>query len=102
MPRPPPATATPSAVATGGIGLPSTESAPGAGAPCRLEPALALRAALSEPIKLDNRSVSVQLAAPNPINEMATTCGQMAHRSDAHMVTRSNATKVTATKHRLR
>jgi hypothetical protein len=51
-----------------------------------MEPASLLRAG---PIKLENRSVSVQLAAPNPINEMATTCGQMAHRSDARMVTRS-------------
>jgi hypothetical protein len=54
-----------------------------------MEPASLLRAGPVEPIKLENRSVSEQLAAPSPINEMATTCGQMAHRSDARMVTRS-------------
>jgi hypothetical protein len=39
---------------------------------------------------------ALQLAAPNPINEMATTCGQMANRRDAHMVTHSHATKGTS------
>ena len=34
----------------------------------------------------------VQLAAPNPINAMATTCGQTAELRDAHMITRSHAT----------
>jgi hypothetical protein len=31
----------------------------------------------------------LQLAAPSPINEMATNCGQRADQRDAHMVTRS-------------
>jgi len=33
---------------------------------------------------------ALQLAAPSAINEMATSCGQMADRGDTHMVTHSN------------
>jgi hypothetical protein len=36
---------------------------------------------------------ALQPAAPIPINEMATSCGQMADRRDAHMVIHSHATK---------
>lgn len=55
-----------------------------------MEPVVSLRGELAKP--LENRPESAQLAAANPISEMATTCGQAADRSDAHMFTRSHAT----------
>jgi hypothetical protein len=53
-----------------------------------MEPVVSLCCALVEPKK---RSESVQLAAPKPINEMATTRGQKADRRNAHMITRPHA-----------
>src|SRR5579862_7960629 len=93
MPRPPPDT--PVSAATGGIGLVSMRPD---GARCATEPVTSERVALSEPNMSENRPESVQLAAPNPINEMATTCGHRADRRDAHMVTRSQATNARSTK----
>ncbi len=46
----------------------------------------------------EKRPESVQLATPNPMSEMPTSCGQRAGQRDAHMVTRSHATKTRATK----
>jgi hypothetical protein len=57
-----------------------------------IEPVTSLRDELSE-LKSEKRPESlVQLPAPNPINAMATTCGQTAEPRDAHMMTRSHAT----------
>jgi hypothetical protein len=66
-----------------------------ADAPGVIEPVTSLCEELSEPKISEKRSESLlQLAAPNAINEMATTCGQKADRRDAHMVTHSNATDI--------
>src|SRR5690348_1958889 len=58
-------------------------------------------AALVEPVE-PNRSLkrgfSAQPAAPSPINEMATSCGQMAVRGDTRMVTHSYAIQGRANK----
>jgi hypothetical protein len=100
MPRPPPDTPV-SARATGGIGRLSTWLAAG-GAAGRdwIEPVTSLRGGgLSEPKVSLKRPVSLQLAAPNPINEMATTRDQRADRRNAHMVTRSYATNISARLH---
>jgi hypothetical protein len=51
-----------------------------------MEPVVSACEALLEP--KPKRAESLQLAAPNPINETATTRGQMADRRDAHMITR--------------
>ena len=42
-----------------------------------------------EPNKSPKREESAQPATPNPINEMATSCGQRAVRGDTRMVTHS-------------
>jgi len=57
--------------------------------PCGIEPVVSPCDELFEPKIFEKRPESLlQLAAPNPINEMATNCGQKADRRDAHMVTR--------------
>src|SRR5215469_18407217 len=50
------------------------------------------------PNKSPKRDESAQPAAPNPINEMATSCGQMADRGDTRMVTHSYAIQGRANK----
>ena len=70
-----------------------------AGAVCGIEPVTSPRAdgGLLEPKpSLKRPESALQLAAPKPINEMATSCGQMADRRDAHMVTHSHATNRTS------
>ena len=62
-----------------------------AGARCGIEPVVSLRVELSEPKISEKRPESLlQLAAPRPINEMATTCGQTADLRNTHMVTHSS------------
>ena len=88
MPRPPPEMPS-SAVARCGSGWLSTWLA---GAVCGIEPVTSLRAdvELGEPKPSPKRPESaLQLAAERPINEMATSCGQLAGRRNAHMVTHS-------------
>src|SRR5215469_1455136 len=53
-----------------------------------------------ELVKSPKRPESAQPAAPNPINEMATSCGQMAGRGNARMVTHSYAVQGQANKQR--
>src|ERR1700679_2686602 len=69
-----------------------------------MEPVTSLRAAgcgLLEPKPSWKRPESaLQLATPSPIKEIATSCGQLADRRDAHMVTHSNAIQGRATKPR--
>jgi hypothetical protein len=61
--------------------------------PCGIDPVVSLRDELLEPKISEKRPESLlQLAAPSPINEMATNCGQTADRRDAHMMTRPHAT----------
>src|SRR5262249_52243896 len=43
--------------------------------------------------KSPKRPESAQPAAPNPVNEIATSCGQMAGRENERMVTHSNEVK---------
>lgn len=85
---PPPETPCVPALATGGSGRLTTP--PDCGA---IEPVTALLLALPVPEKSENRPESLQLAAPKPINEMATTCGQTADRRHAHMMTCPHATQ---------
>jgi hypothetical protein len=85
-----------SALAKCGIGWLTTWLA---GAVCGIEPVTSLCEAggVLEPNPSPKRPESaLQLAAPSPINEMATSCGQMADRGDADMVTHSHATKRTS------
>jgi hypothetical protein len=61
---------------------------------CAAEPLASLREAdvlvdPVEPNKSPKRPESAQPATPNVINEMATSCGQMAVRGDTRMVTHS-------------
>src|SRR5277367_1095398 len=68
-----------------------------------MEPVTSLRAAggLLEPKpSLKRPESALQLATPMPINEMATSCGQLAGQGDTHMVTHSNAIQGRATKQR--
>src|SRR5580704_1184065 len=100
MPRPPPE-APSSALARCGIGWLSIWLAGGL---CGIDPVTSPREAgwlFDEPKPSAKRPESaLQPAAPSPINEMATSCGQMADRGDAHMVTHSHATKGRANKQR--
>src|SRR5271165_4000511 len=99
MPRPPP-DAPSSAVARCGKGRLSIWLAC---VVCGIEPVTSLRedGGLLEPKpSLKRPESALQPAAPSPINEMATSCGQMADLRDAHMVTHSNATKGRANRQR--
>src|SRR5580658_9278110 len=89
MPWPPPEEPCGSALARCGSGRRSTwpELA------CGIDPVVSPRDEVLEPKTSPKRPESLlQLAAPNPINEMATTRGQKADRRDAHMMTRPHAT----------
>jgi hypothetical protein len=58
---------------------------------CGIDPVVSL-GGFPEPKMLGKRPESLlQLAAPNPINEIATTRDQMADLRDAHMMTRPHA-----------
>jgi hypothetical protein len=89
MPLPPPDMPCVPACASGGIGLATMRFV---GARCGIEPVTSAWFAFWEAKMSENRPESVQPAAPNPINEMATACGQKAVQRQARMVTRSYAT----------
>jgi hypothetical protein len=93
MPTPPPETPCAEAPATGGSGRLTTPPDSGRGVTEPVTAALWLE--LSVPKTSENRPESLQLAAPKPINEMATTCGQKADRRHAHMLTCPHATNAT-------
>src|SRR5271169_7119353 len=98
MPRPPPEVPS-SALARRGKGWLSIWLA----GVVWIEPVTSLRAAGREfepKPSLKRPESPLQLATPMPINEMATSCGQLADRRDAHMVTHSNAIQGRATKQR--
>src|SRR5271168_1176803 len=97
MPRPPPEVPPPaSAPARCGNGWLSIWLA---GA-VWIEPVTSLRAGgggLFEPKpSLKRPESALQLAAPSPINDMTASRGHREDRDDAHMVTRSHATKRTS------
>src|SRR5215469_17343035 len=64
------------------------------------EPVTSLCGLLEPKPSLKRPESALQLATPMPINEMATRCGQLADRRDAHMVTHSNAILREVNKHR--
>src|SRR5208282_5601755 len=89
MPRPPPELPSGSLLARCGMDRLSTRLVE---VPCGIDPVVSLRDELLEAKISEKRPESpLQLAAPSPINEMATNCGQTADRRDAHMMTRPHA-----------
>jgi hypothetical protein len=59
---------------------------------CGIDPVVSARGEVLEPKSPKRPESPLQLAAPKPINEMATIRGHKADRRDAHMMTRPHAT----------